>query len=185
MRIIAGRLGGRTLQAPRGMATRPTTDRVREALFSILGDLTGFTVVDCYSGSGAIGLEALSRGASHVLLVESGRAAQVMIRTNVERLGVGSEITLVRAAVEDSRVQLARMAPLHLVIADPPWPIADRSAQVVARVVRGLLAPGAVVALGHRRSEPVELGDRSGLRLTQRRHWGDSAISFFEQDPSS
>lgn len=180
MRIIAGRFRGQKIRAPAGSATRPTTDRVREAVFSILGDLSGLSVVDCYSGSGAIGLEAISRGASRAVLIESGKAALGVIRGNAARLGVSEEISVVAASVPASRRALERLAPFDVVIADPPWPIADRSAHDVSRVVAGLLSPGARVLLGHRKGEPVEVDEKSGLRLVDRRSWGDSAISFFE-----
>src|SRR6185369_7871918 len=86
MRIIAGRLGGRRLAAPRGSATRPTTDRVREALFSALGDVTGALVCDLYAGTGALGIEALSRGARRAVFIESARPALAALRRNLADL---------------------------------------------------------------------------------------------------
>ena len=86
MRVIAGRLGGRTLKAPRGRLTRPTSDRVREALFSMLGDVTGAAVLDLYAGTGALGIEALSRGASRAVMVEMDRSVAQALRENAKTL---------------------------------------------------------------------------------------------------
>ncbi|MGH3054636.1 MAG: RsmD family RNA methyltransferase, partial [Gaiellaceae bacterium] len=94
MRVIAGSLGGRRLQSPRGQATRPTSDRVREALFMTLEPLEGLRVVDLYAGSGALGIEALSRGAAHADFVESSRAARVILEANLEALDLRERSTL-------------------------------------------------------------------------------------------
>ena len=91
MRVIAGRYGGRELTAPRGRATRPTSDRVREALFSILGDVGDARVLDLFAGSGALAIEALSRGAAEATLVDSSAAAIATIRRNLERLGIEAD----------------------------------------------------------------------------------------------
>ena len=99
MRIIAGAFRGRRLVAPAGLQTRPTTDRVREAWFSILGPLHG-KALDLYAGTGALGFEALSRGAAHVVFVESARAAQQAILKNAETLGVASRISLLSTTVQ-------------------------------------------------------------------------------------
>jgi 16S rRNA (guanine966-N2)-methyltransferase len=127
-RIVAGELGGRRLRTPAGDLTRPTSDRVREALFSrvesLLGGLDGAVVLDLYAGSGAVGLEALSRGAARAVLVESDRRALAAVRANVGALGVGDRARVVADRVE--RV-LARAAiagtdgPADLVFADPPY----------------------------------------------------------------
>src|SRR3954464_12918408 len=100
MRIIAGRLGGRTLVAPHGRGTRPTSDRVREALFSILGDLSGAEVLDLYAGTGALGLEAISRGAARATFVERARPALVALRANIDKLGVSSQCEVLTTTVE-------------------------------------------------------------------------------------
>src|SRR5687768_1776080 len=100
MRIVAGQLRGREIIAPRGRTTRPMTDRTRESLFNILGDINGFAVLDAYAGSGAVGLEALSRGASHVDAVEKNFQASQVIAKNVKRLGVGERYKLHRVPME-------------------------------------------------------------------------------------
>ena len=109
LRIIAGEFGGRLLQAPKGDDTRPTSDRVKESLFSILGaDFTGLYVIDLFAGTGSLGLEALSRGASHVVLVEKEPAPLRCIRANIEALGVRDRVGYRRAirAARDLRVRL-------------------------------------------------------------------------------
>ena len=180
MRIIAGKFRGRKLNCPK-LVTRPTLDRVREALFSILGDLSDASVVDFYAGSGALGLEALSRGASRLTLVEADRQAAQVIRKNVEGWGVDGAYRVVECAVEKSRSSISSSAPIHLVLADPPWAIAKEAALAVPRVVSGLLAPGAVVVLGHAARDELALADDSGLERYDTRTWGDSALSFFRQ----
>ena len=161
--------------------TRPTLDRVREALFSILGDLADQNVVDFYAGSGALGLEALSRGARHVTLVEADRQACQVIRKNVEGWGIEGAYRLLESTVEKSRGPLSHGQPLDLVLADPPWKIAKEAAVTVPQVVRGLLAPHAIVVLGHAARDVLEVAEDSGLEPYDRRTWGDSGLSFFRQ----
>jgi 16S rRNA (guanine(966)-N(2))-methyltransferase RsmD len=158
------------------MATRPTTDRVREALFSILGPLHGARAVDLYAGSGALGFEALSRGAEHVWFIESGKAACQVLRDNADHLQFTSRCTIVQREVQRAG---SLLSGLDLVLSDPPWPIALEASDVVARVLRGVLAPGARVVLGHpfRMTLPEQL---HGLVKQDTRHWGDSAMSFYE-----
>jgi 16S rRNA (guanine966-N2)-methyltransferase len=181
MRIIAGRLRGRPLSAPKGLATRPTTDRVREALFSILGNLEGQRVVDCYAGTGALGLEAVSRGAVYALLVESGKEACQAIHANIERLGVSAEVDLLMTPMERSRRVLAQKGPFDLVLSDPPWPIAQAAAVTVLSLFTDALASDGTLVLGHPTREPVEIGPETPFELVDRRHWGDSGLSFFKR----
>jgi 16S rRNA (guanine966-N2)-methyltransferase len=179
VRIIAGKFRGRKLSCPK-LVTRPTLDRVREALFSILGDLSGARVVDFYAGSGALGLEALSRGASHVTLVEGDRQAAQVIRKNVEGWGIEGAYRVLECSVERARGSLGA-APIDLVLADPPWKISGEAAVVVPRVVQGLLSPSAIVVLGHASRDELEVAAESGLERHDRRTWGDSALSFFRR----
>ena len=150
-RIVAGEAGGRRLAVPAGGGTRPTSDRAREALFGTLGallDLAGAEVLDLYAGSGAVGLEAVSRGAAHALLVEADGRAAATIRANAADLGLGDRADVVRDRVE--RVLVTRdPVPADLVFADPPYalPGAELNAVLAALVDRGWLAPGAVVVL--------------------------------------
>jgi 16S rRNA (guanine966-N2)-methyltransferase len=181
MRIIAGRFRGRPLSAPKGLATRPTTDRVREALFSILGNLENQRVVDCYAGTGALGFEAVSRGAAYALLVENGKEACHVIHGNIERLGVAGQVELLTTPMERSRRVLELKGPFDLVLSDPPWPIAQAAAITVASLFTQALAADGTLVLGHPTREPVELAKEAPFELVDRRHWGDSGLSFFKR----
>ncbi len=177
MRVIAGRLGGRRLVAPAGPATRPTTDRVRESLFSILagmGVIEGTRVVDLYAGTGALGIEALSRGAAHATFVESARPALAALQENLRGLDLESVSTVVPARVEKLRAPPGG-ARFELVLVDPPW--ADLAAAVAAvadLVKRGGVAPGATVMLEHasRDASPVI----PGVDAIDARTYGDTSI---------
>ena len=153
MRIIAGMFKGRTLQAPEGRTTRPTADRARQALFNILEHaawapgLAGARVLDLFAGSGALGLEALSRGAAFALFVETDEAARGAIRANIEALGLFGVTRLHRRSAVDLGQRPANLgAPFDLVMLDPPY-----GQGLVAPALRGLaaggwLAPGATLA---------------------------------------
>ena len=147
MRIIAGEWRGRKLVAPAGLQTRPTADRTRETLFSMLvsrlGSFDALRVADLYAGSGALALEALSRGAGQAVLVENERAALTAIAANVAALGAGARIT-VRAM---SAARLPRETPFDLVLADPPYGIGSGSAVAQAVADAGWLAPGGWLAI--------------------------------------
>jgi|SRR6188768_1492849 len=181
MRIVAGEFRGRTLSTPSGAATRPTAARAREALFSILRDLSAERVLDLYAGSGALGFEALSRGAERLVLVESSKAAQQAIRNNLQALDVGARATLVPLRAEASLKALERLGPFSLVFADPPWADAQAALGVLEQLVgHSLLAPAARLVLEHAaRTPPVSpLGSR--LSPTDTRRWGDTAVTIFE-----
>lgn len=180
MRIIAGSHRGRKILCPTS-DTRPTMDRVREALFSILGPLDDDVVVDFYAGSGALGFEALSRGARRATLVESDREAARVIRHNATKLGFDDACQVLEGSVERSRSDLSSGPPINLVLADPPWRISAQAVHVVARVVRGLLAPEATIVVGHAAREALELSSEDGLELESCRRWGGSALSLFRQ----
>lgn len=168
------------------MRTRPTADRVREALFSVLGDLHGAIVADLFAGSGALGLEAMSRGAERAVFVEAARAAARIIEANAAALGVADRVVVLVARVERSRDRLDQLGPFDLLLCDPPWPIAAEAADAVAALVAdgGVLAPDGTVVLGHRASEPV-VPNASVLRLDERRTWGDSGMSLFRRTTAS
>jgi len=175
MRVIAGLFGGRELVAPRGRATRPTSDRVREALFSILGaDVAGARVLDLFAGSGALGIEALSRGAAQVTLVDSAPGAIVAIRRNLEALGAVAEIVprpalrFLEAARRDAR-------QYDLVFLDPPY----RHATALGRELSSALMP----ILGADARVVAESDRRSPLRLElpplDERRYGDTLIQIY------
>ncbi len=182
MRVIAGRLRGRVLVAPAGDATRPTGARVKEALFSILGDVSGARVLDLYSGSGALGIEALSRGASSAVFIESARPALACLRENLTQLGLDDVATLLPLRVESASTKLQRLGPFELVLCDPPWK--DLKAAwlgLEALATAGLFATGARIVLEHAAKDPPPAPEgASRLRRCDERRWGDTAISLFE-----
>jgi len=181
-RVIAGEAGGRRLAVPDGRDTRPTSDRAREGLFatvtSMLGSLAGARVLDLYAGSGAVGLEALSRGAEHVLLVEHGARATRVIRENIEAIGLPG------AALAADRVErvLARGPEggrYDVVFADPPYALADAAVSQVLSLLagQGWLAPGALVILERAtRSGPVNWPD--GFVPDRARRYGEATFWY-------
>lgn len=177
MRVIAGRLRGRTLRAPRGRATRPTADRVREALFSMLGDVSGLVVLDLYAGSGALGIEALSRGAERAVFVEANRSALACLQRNVGELGLVERASVVGARVERAAARLKGLGPFDLVLCDPPWPALDEALDSLGPLLESVvLSRSAVLVLEHPRVAAASL---SGWAPFGRRAWGDSAASLF------
>ena len=176
VRIVGGNLGGRVLRAPAGAATRPTSEKVREAVFAILGSVADAHVLDLFAGTGALGIEALSRGAGHVTFVDSARPAIAAIRGNLRALGVEDRATVIAGdAVTAARQPPA--APWQLVFVDPPYR-SDLAVRAVTALPEAHLAPGAVIVIEHDRhnAPPDPLG--SLLRTDQRRY-GDTLISFF------
>ena len=180
-RIVAGAVRGRKLTVPPGSGTRPTSDRVREALFSALdsqlGGFDGVRVLDLYAGSGALGLEALSRGAGHALLVESDARAARAIRANIKSLGVHALAAVVTTTVEKA-LATPPDAPYHLVVADPPYALPPAElTSVLAALTRGWLAPGAVVVVERdRRSEAVAWPP--GLVGERHRRYGETLLWY-------
>jgi 16S rRNA (guanine966-N2)-methyltransferase len=173
VRVIAGTHRGRPLRAPRGAATRPTSDRVREALFSILGSVDGERVLDLYAGSGALGIEALSRGAAEATLVDSARAAVAAITTNLRALGLDAEVV---AADALAFCQRARAAARHydLVLLDPPYRHGSPLGARLTAALEPLLAAGARVVAESDRRDPLALG----LPLLDERRYGDTLIQI-------
>jgi 16S rRNA (guanine966-N2)-methyltransferase len=174
MRVVSGRYGGRELVAPRGRATRPTSDRVREALFSILADVCGARVLDLFAGSGALAIEALSRGASEATLVDTSRAALTAVRRNLDALGI--EAAVHRAAalrfLERARADARQY---DLVFLDPPYRQAGSLSRELTGHLLPVLAPGARVVGESDRRDPLELG----LELLDERRYGDTLIRIF------
>ncbi|MEO7079819.1 16S rRNA (guanine(966)-N(2))-methyltransferase RsmD [Rhodococcus sp. BP22] len=178
-RIVAGIAGGRTLKVPpRG--TRPTSDRVREALFSSLDsrlDLDGAAVLDLYAGSGALGLEALSRGASTVVMVESDARAAEVIRGNAA--GIGLPGASVRCAPVSAVLASQADRPYDLVLADPPYAIADSAVaqMLVELLTNGWLAPESLVVL-ERSSRSAETTWPEGLVAEKVKKYGETRIEI-------
>lgn len=176
MRVIAGDLKGRQLVAPRGWKVRPTSDRVREAAFSALGEVGGARVLDLYCGTGALAIEALSRGAVAAVLVDRDTRPAL---GNVERLGLGERAELVRADVPRwlaARVGEADSARFDLVFIDAPYRLADRVGRELDTHLPGLLEEGGRVVVESSARSPLRI--ESLLRLRQRRY-GGTEVSFY------
>jgi 16S rRNA (guanine966-N2)-methyltransferase len=170
VRVVAGEFRGRRLAAPRGMRTRPTADRVREALFSMLGDVTGASVLDLYAGSGALGIEALSRGAESAVFVERDPRAAAVIERNLGSLGLEE-----RVVSDDAMRFLARPEGMFdLVFCDPPYDSAFRLAGPLAERLPALTAEGARIVTESDKRTPLELP----FPLLRERTYGDTRIAI-------
>jgi 16S rRNA (guanine966-N2)-methyltransferase len=172
MRVIAGRYRGRRLQAPPGDATRPTSDRVREALFSVLADrVDGARVLDLFAGSGALGIEALSRGAAEATFVDTAPAAIRAVKANLAALDAAADV---RRA--DARRFLgsasAAARQYDLVFLDPPYRLAGRLGSELTAALPAVLASGAAVVVESDRRAPLELD----LPILDERRYGDTLI---------
>jgi 16S rRNA (guanine966-N2)-methyltransferase len=183
-RVIAGEAGGRRLAVPSGRETRPTSDRAREGLFatisSIVGSLAGARVLDLYAGSGAVGLEALSRGAGHVLLVEAGARAGRVIKENIASLGLpGAQVIVERTERVLARGPEDAGGRYDVVFADPPYALdgEDVSAMLTALADRAWLAPGALVIVERAtRSGPVRWP--AGYVQDRARRYGEATFWY-------
>ena len=190
MRVIAGRYRSRPLVAPRGLATRPTSDRLRETLFNVLAPrVPGCVFADLYAGSGATGIEALSRGAEEVVFVEAASPALTAIRSNLAALGIKDGYAIearkvrawLRAIAENAPPRRIEAARFGIVFLDPPYELFSEyegALVLLGGAARGTLAPGAIVIAEHRKKEP--LAEVYGaLRRTRVLEQGDAALSFY------
>jgi len=184
MRITGGVHRSRALRAPRGTLTRPTSDRVREALFDILnsaGRVEGARVLDLYAGSGALGLEAVSRGAATAVCVESSRSAIAVLRQNIVALGLQASARIVEGEVERVARRIASSGPFDLVLVDPPWAMVDSGEApraLRALVVAGILAPAGWLVLEHSsRTAPPNV---EPLERVDSRAYGDTTLTFYK-----
>jgi 16S rRNA (guanine(966)-N(2))-methyltransferase RsmD len=176
MRVVAGRYGGRRLVAPPGSATRPTSDRVREALFSVLGgSVQDARVLDLYAGSGALGIEALSRGAASVVFVDRSPHAITAIRANLKALGIDADVRRLEARAA-LRTASARADAYDLVFLDPPYRRAAELGRELSEALPAVLAPRARVVSESDRREPLELS----LPLADERRYGDTLIRIHD-----
>jgi 16S rRNA (guanine966-N2)-methyltransferase len=181
-RVIAGAAGGRRLAVPPGNGTRPTSDRAREGLLStwqslLGGPLDGERVLDLYAGSGAVGLEALSRGASHTLLVEADARAARTIRENVKSLGLpGAEV---RSGKAEQIIQSAPTAPYDLVFLDPPYRVTDHDLREILLTLRTehWLAPEAIVTV-ERSTRGGEFRWPEGFDAVKARRYGEGTFWY-------
>jgi 16S rRNA (guanine966-N2)-methyltransferase len=186
MRVIAGQFRSRTLDAPAGLATRPTSDRLRETIFNVLTSrveaphIESARFLDLYSGSGAVGIEALSRGASHVTFVEKARPALTALRANLDRLGIAGGFAIHNSAVT-AFLRTPAPAPFDIVFLDPPYDLAAEYSTVLNLLgssASSFLAPQSLVIAEHRRKDTLAdaYGELTRIRLLQQ---GDAALSFF------
>lgn len=180
MRIVGGEFRGRALSTPRSDAIRPTSDRAREALFNILahrfsGQPEGARVLDLFAGTGALGLEALSRGAGFCLFVEEAAAARALIRANVESFGLQGRTKIFRrdaARLGDA----GTIMPFDLVFADPPYGKGLGERAIAAALAGGWLKPDALVVLEEAAS--ASFAPPAGMKIVEERHFGDTILRF-------
>jgi 16S rRNA (guanine(966)-N(2))-methyltransferase RsmD len=191
MRVIAGTYRSRPLTAPRGTATRPTSDRLRETLFNILAPhIEGARFADLYAGTGAVGIEALSRGAAHVTFVESAAPAVAALRANLAALKIREGFQLEQRSVPVALRNLSRRDPQFTVVyLDPPWE--DTAAytetlKLLAESSAALLAPQAIMIAEHGRRGSATIADTYGaLHRYRILEQGDAALSFYQLKPDS
>jgi 16S rRNA (guanine966-N2)-methyltransferase len=175
VRVIAGSFRGATLHAPRGRDTRPTSDRVREALFSILASVDDARVLDLFAGSGALAIEALSRGAREATLIDTSQAAIAAITRNLRSLGLGAEVRKLPAAAFLERTREAARQ-YDLVFVDPPYSQASALGVSLSAALRPVLAPGARVVVESDRRAPLNLD----FPLLTERRYGDTLIRIYD-----
>jgi len=180
MRIVAGSARGRTLKGPKGPGLRPTADRVRETIFNILGQwMEGLVVLDLYAGTGALALEALSRGAVRAVLVDSGKESVQLCRENAEDLGMTAQVQVFPACVDARTLsQVKTRGPFHLVFADPPY--AAQTPAGVLELVAGaaLLYPDGRLVIEH--DKRVEAPASHGpLVQEDQRRFGDTTVTIY------
>ncbi len=187
-RIIGGTAGGRRLETPRGQTTRPTSDRVREALFSAIeartGSLDGLRFLDLYAGSGAVGLEAWSRGAGVVTMVEHDRRTAALITRNAATLGFPRARVL--AVTVATALQSPPTAPYDLVFSDPPYPLPDAAvaADLAALVGHGWLVPGALVIV-ERAVKRSRVTWPDGIVEDRTKRYGETALWYGHATPAT
>ena len=179
MRVIAGSLKGRRLKTPDWDGLRPTSDKLRETLFNILAPrITGARVLDAFAGTGALGIEALSRGAAFVTFVDQDRRAQALIAENLAQCGIDSGYNLVRGTVEraSAALQTSALESFDIVLLDPPYAMPGHTALMKTDA---LVAPGGLVVLEHARraAAPEQAGRLARVRQVTS---GDSMLSFYE-----
>ncbi|WP_136659641.1 16S rRNA (guanine(966)-N(2))-methyltransferase RsmD [Nitratireductor sp. XY-223] len=186
MRIVGGSFKGRSLAGPRSQSIRPTTDRTREALFNILAHahakaIEDKRVLDLFAGTGALGLEALSRGARFSLFVEKSAEGRGLLRANIEKLGVQGRSKVYR---RDAAMlgEIGTLEPFDLVFADPPYGRGLGERALAAAAVGGWLRPGALVLLEERAGTEPRPGDE--FNLLETRSFGDTAVRFFRYNPA-
>jgi 16S rRNA (guanine966-N2)-methyltransferase len=175
VRIVAGEYGGQHIAAPRRAGTRPTQDKVREALFSVLGPVDGLRVLDLYAGSGALGIEALSRGARDATFVDSDKAAARIVRENLERLGAEGARVFRADALSFLRGAARHGERWDLVLCDPPYRLAPRLGATLGPLLAPVLETGARIVCESSVKDPMRLD----LPLIGERRYGDTALLLY------
>ena len=175
MRVISGEYRGIRLRAPRGTGTRPPTGRVRESIFSALGErVRGAHILDLYAGSGSFGIEALSRGGRSAVFVERSRPALAALRSNLETVGAADAAEVVSSSVERYLANHPEEGRFNIVFADPPWDISSEDLAAVLERVSGRMSRGAVAVVTRRASDSAPVA--RGLEIADRRRHGDAEI---------
>jgi 16S rRNA (guanine966-N2)-methyltransferase len=178
LRIIAGELRGRRIEVPPGSAVRPTGDRAREGLFAILAPVVpGAVVLDAYAGSGALGFEALSRGARSVVFIEAERRVLECLRTSAARLGVVGQCSFLDGRVTDVLAGRRLRGPFDLILADPPY--AGSEGERFLSVIGRFLAPGGTLVVEHDALEPPLSPSAPALRHARACRYGRTVFDFF------
>lgn len=182
MRIVAGKFRGKQLETPKSDEIRPTADRVREAVFSIIGsrlgpNLNGIHVLDLFAGTGALGLEALSRGAEHCVFVDTGIEARGLIRGHIQEFGVAGQVKLLRRDATDLG-PVERIRPANLVFADPPYGKGLGEKAIASALAGGWIAPGALIVLEEQKG--AEIAAPQGTEIVNQRDYGDTTITLLE-----
>ena len=179
LRIVAGAHKGRRLRVPSTNSVRPTADRVREALFSTLGDVGGTDVLDLFAGSGALGLEALSRGAAHCVFVEQDREVASVLRGNVASLGLEARVEILLMGHGSALSRLTQRGDrFDLLFMDPPYTMLTQVDEAVAAALPRLLAPGGLVIV----EGPLSTQARLGLPTVFQRRYGNTLISIYAEE---
>lgn len=176
MRVIAGSLGGRVFQAPKGHKTHPMGDRIKGGLFNALGDITGLTVLDAFAGSGALAIEAISRGAGSATLIESDRHAKQVIDENVVALGIAEKCKVTKATA-GAWSDTNKGRHFDLVLCDPPYD--DLQLNTLQKLVHHVQTGGIMVVSWPGKITPAEL---QGMNLVKQLTYGDAQLVFYQKD---
>jgi 16S rRNA (guanine966-N2)-methyltransferase len=173
VRVIAGRLGGRQFDSPKSSKTHPMSDKARGALFNVLGDIEGLTVLDAFAGSGALGFEAISRGAASVVSIDNDRAAQKTIEQNIRALAMGRQVKLIKASA-NAWLETNQGIMFDIVLCDPPY--SDLQPNLLQRL-SARLTPEGVLVLSWPGDKPAP--EFTGLRLLDQKNYGDITLAFY------
>ena len=178
MRVVSGTLKGRRLVSPAGLATRPTADRIKESVFNILaGDIAGRRALDLFSGTGGLGIEALSRGAETAVFIDQAKPALEAIRRNITRLGLEDRTHIIRWNIRKNLNCLASHRSFDLVFMDPPYGTGAVGPALEAMITCGALASTARIVIEHSNQEHLDLREAS-LTLADQRRFGKTLVSF-------